>query len=48
MPILEEEGPDDMLFHQYGDPPHFCKEVIQVSREVDWQGWAYRLAISFP
>jgi hypothetical protein len=28
MPILEEEGPDDMLFQQDGVPPHFHKEVM--------------------
>jgi hypothetical protein len=26
-PILEEEGPDDMLFQQDGALPHFHKEV---------------------
>jgi hypothetical protein len=28
MPILQEEGPDDMLFQQDGAPPHFHKEVV--------------------
>jgi hypothetical protein len=27
MPILEEEGPHDMLFQQDGAPPHFHKDV---------------------
>jgi hypothetical protein len=27
MPILEEEGPNDMLFQQDGAPSHFHKEV---------------------
>jgi hypothetical protein len=27
MPVLEEGGPDDMLFQQDGAPPHFHKEV---------------------
>jgi hypothetical protein len=27
MPILEEDGPDDMLFQQDGAPPHFRKEM---------------------
>jgi hypothetical protein len=27
MPILEEEGPDIMLFQQHGAPPHFQKGV---------------------
>jgi hypothetical protein len=52
MPILEEEGPDDMLFQKDGVPPHFHKEVTdftksQVSGEMDWQGRAYHLVTSF-
>jgi hypothetical protein len=46
--ILEEDGPDDMLFQQGGAPlgsGGFLKS--QVSREMDWQGWAYHLATSF-
>jgi hypothetical protein len=27
MPILEEQGPDDMLFQQDEAPPHFHKDV---------------------
>jgi hypothetical protein len=52
MPILDEEGPDDMLFQQDGAPPHFHKEVTrllksQISREMDWQRLAFYLATSF-
>jgi hypothetical protein len=28
VPVLEEEGPDDMLFQQHRAPPHFHKEVM--------------------
>jgi hypothetical protein len=27
MPILKEQGPNDMLFQQDGAPPHFHKEM---------------------
>jgi hypothetical protein len=31
MLILEEQGPDDMLFQKDGAPPHFHKEVTDFS-----------------
>jgi hypothetical protein len=30
MPILKEEGPNDMLFQQDRSPPHFDKEVMEL------------------
>jgi hypothetical protein len=39
MPILAEEAPDDMLFQK--------DRHLHNSGEMDWQGWAYHLPISF-
>jgi hypothetical protein len=48
MPILEEEGPNDMLF-QKSRAPQGSDELhkLNVPRKMDWQGSTYCLAISF-
>jgi hypothetical protein len=42
MPILEEEGPDDMLFQQHGVPPHFHKEVTDFLNRKFPEKWIGR------
>jgi hypothetical protein len=37
MPILEEEGLDDMLFHQDAAPPHFHKEITDFLNLASFQ-----------
>jgi hypothetical protein len=41
-PILEEEGPDDMLFQQDGAPPHFQKEVTDFLNRKCPEKWINR------
>jgi hypothetical protein len=42
MPILEEEGPDHMLFQQDGVPPHFHKEVTDFLNHKFPEKWIGR------
>jgi hypothetical protein len=42
MPILEEDGPDDMLFQQDGAPPHFHKEVTDFLNRNFSENWIDR------
>jgi hypothetical protein len=40
--LLEEEGPDDMLFQQDGAPPHFHKEVTDFLNRKFPEKWIGR------
>jgi hypothetical protein len=42
MPILEKEGPNDMLFQQDGAPPHFHKEVMDFLNHKSPEKWIDR------
>jgi hypothetical protein len=42
MPVLEEKGPDDMLFQQDGAPPHFQKEVTDFLNRKFPEKWIGR------
>jgi hypothetical protein len=53
MPILEQDGPDDMPFQQDGALPHFHKEVTDVlihkfPDKFIGGRWDYHLATLFP
>jgi hypothetical protein len=42
IPILEEDGLDDMLFQQDGGPPHFYKEVTDFLNRKFPEKWVGR------
>jgi hypothetical protein len=42
MPILEEEGPNDVLFQQDRAPPHFHREVTDFLNRMFPEEWISR------
>jgi hypothetical protein len=49
MHVLQEDGPNDMLFREDGVPLHFHHEKMGLLDcqflEMDWHGRAYHLAV---